>query len=61
MPKKQLADIEGKLMAETERAYRIFSNFTGITAWAPKSIVEYDEIEGTFTMPYEFAEEKGFI
>lgn len=55
---EDLVDIEGELMAETERAYKI--NDGKKREWVPKAHVEFDN-DNTFTMPYWLAEEKGFL
>lgn len=55
---KQLADVEAMVMQETEKAWRLFDGKT--TEWVPKSQVENNG-DGTFTMPYWMAKDKGFI
>lgn len=65
MPKKSLADIEAKLVHETDKAYLLDDGQT--KEWVPKSRVENnDRIEigqrgGSFSMPEDLAIEKGFV
>ncbi|MGY4224433.1 hypothetical protein ACVMIH_001794 [Bradyrhizobium sp. USDA 4503] len=58
MPKPELIDIAAELKIETPGAFRIFDGKT--TEWVPKSQVERND-DGTFTMPFWLAKEKGFI
>lgn len=57
--RSDLVDLAGQLEHETALAY-LFSDGTQ-KAWLPKSIVEYDQDSGTFTMPEYLAKEKGLI
>ena len=60
MPKPlQLANVEAELVHQTELAYLIDDGTKEV--WVPKSLVEYDEETGIFTMPEKFAYEKGLI
>jgi hypothetical protein len=55
----RLCDVEGELLYETERAYRI--DFGGDEpVWIPKSQVECNG-DGTFTMPEWLAIEKEIL
>ena len=56
---KELTDIACEIRAETAAAYRIYDGM--ITEWVPKSQVEWNEDEGTMTMPTWLAQEKGFL
>lgn len=56
----EIVDIEATLIHETEKAYLIDAG-TGENVWVPKSIVEHDERDGTFTMPRSYAENKGLV
>ena len=59
---ERLADIEGELRGETDKAYRIYDGKT--TDWVPKRFVEMtaqDDGTLTFTMPEWMAREKGFV
>ncbi|MCA1452163.1 hypothetical protein I6F35_02900 [Bradyrhizobium sp. BRP22] len=57
--KESLVDVAGNKTGETEKAYRIFDGTK--SEWVPKSQVEYNEEDGTFTMPEWLAREKEFI
>lgn len=57
--RSDLVDIAGEIRGETDRAYRIFDGSR--TEWVPKSLVEYDDEDGTFAMPEWLAKDKGFI
>ncbi len=56
--KRELFDLAAKVLHETDRAWLLFDGTT--KAWVPKSVVENNG-DGTFTMPSEMAEEKGFV
>jgi RNase P/RNase MRP subunit p29 len=58
MSGRQLVDISGEVLGETERALHLYDGTK--TEWVPKSQVE-DNGDGTFTMPEWLAKEKGFI
>jgi hypothetical protein len=55
----RLIDIAATMLHETPAAYRIFDGTK--TEWVPKSQVEYNEEDSTFTMPEWLAKEKEFI
>jgi hypothetical protein len=55
----RLIDVAATMLHETPAAYRIFDGTK--TEWVPKSQVEYNEEDGTFTMPEWLAKEKEFI
>jgi hypothetical protein len=55
----RLIDIAATMLHETANAYRIFDGTK--TEWVPKSQVEYNEEDSTFTMPEWLAKEKEFI
>jgi hypothetical protein len=57
--KKDLADVDGRLLAETEKAYK-FDNGTRVV-WLPKSQCEWDEQDKRMTMPQWLAMEKELI
>lgn len=57
MGSKELFDMAGRIVGETERAWRLFDGTK--TELVPKSQVE-DNGDGTFTMPEWLATEKGF-
>jgi len=71
MPKSKLIDIAAELRHETNAAYLIYDGRSEIKkgetepselrVWVPKSQVEYNEEDKTFTMPEWLALEKGFI
>ena len=54
----EIVDIAAQVRGETERAYRLYDGAK--TEWVPKSQVENNN-DGTFTMPYWLAKDKGFI
>lgn len=58
--RSDLVDVDGKLIHETEKAYLIDVGQL-FRHWVPKSVCEYDEDAGTFTMPEAIAKEKGLI
>jgi hypothetical protein len=57
--KRELADVEGKIVAETEKAYK-FDNGTRVV-WLPKSQCEWDEQDKKLTMPMWLATEKELV
>jgi hypothetical protein len=57
--KRELCDIGGEIMFETEKAYRFYDG--GKEEWLPKSQCEWDPDSKTMTMPEWLAKEKGFI
>lgn len=59
--KSDLVDIAGELVApfETAKAYRFYDGAR--TVWLPKSYCEWDENEGTMTMPEWLAMEKELL
>lgn len=58
MSKSDLVDITAEIKVETEKAWQLYDGSR--TEWVPKSQVENNG-DGTFTMPYWLAEDKGFI
>ena len=58
MPKSELIDIIAQVRGETPKAWRLFDGAK--TEWVPKSQVE-DNKDGTFTMPFWLAKDKGFV
>jgi hypothetical protein len=58
MPRAELVDIAAELRGETEKAFRLYDGKN--TEWVPKEFVEQND-DGTFTMPFWLAEEKGFV
>lgn len=59
MARKELVDIAAELRHETDAAYLVDDGTRKV--WLPKSEVEYDVGEGTFTMPEWLALDKGLI
>jgi hypothetical protein len=60
MAKRELVDIEAKLVHETIKALLLdFGKDEPI--WLPKSLVEFDEATGIATMPESFAISKGLV
>jgi len=67
---KKLIDIVAELLCETDKAYLIYDGRSEIKKgdtmpsdlyiWIPKSQCEMND-DGTFTLPYWLALEKGFI
>lgn len=67
----KLTDIAAEIRHETPNAYLIYDGRSEIKkgdkvpseirTWIPKSQCEYNEDEGTFTMPLWLAKEKGLI
>lgn len=55
--KDKLFDLTAEKQGETAKAWRLFDGSK--TEWVPKSQVE-DNGDGTFTMPFWLAKEKGF-
>jgi hypothetical protein len=45
----KLVDIAGELRYETPKAFLIFDGDQEV--WVPKSLVEFNKDDGTFTMP----------
>ncbi len=58
MREPELIDITAQVRGETEKAFRLYDGAK--TEWVPKSQVEQNP-DGTFTMPYWLAKDKGFI
>lgn len=58
--RSNLIDIACVITGETARAYRIDHGGKD-DVWVPKSLCEYDESDGTMTMPEWIAKEKGLI
>ena len=56
---QKLIDIEATIEHETEKAL-LLDFGEEASAWVPKSVVE-DNGDGTFTMPYKWAFDKGMI
>lgn len=57
--KRELVDIAGEILFETELAYRFDAGDR--TEWIPKSQCQWDQDEQVMTMPEWIAKEKGFI
>lgn len=55
----KLVDVKAEMRWETANAWKI--NDGKREDFVPKSLVEWNEEDGTFTMPYWLAKEKGFI
>lgn len=55
---EKLFDVSALKRGETDKALRLHDGAK--TEWVPKQFVE-DNKDGTFTMPYWLAKEKGFI
>jgi hypothetical protein len=56
--RNQLVEIAAEIVHETEKAYLLFDGAR--KEWVPKSVTQDNE-DGTFTMPEQLAQEKGFI
>jgi RNase P/RNase MRP subunit p29 len=56
---KELIDIAGQILFETEKAYRFDSGDK--QEWIPKSQCQWDQDNKVMTMPEWIAMEKGFI
>jgi len=59
MAHRQLADIEGEIIHQTEKAW-LFSNGEK-QAWIPKSVGEWDQDTATMTLPYNIAVDKELV
>jgi hypothetical protein len=59
MPKREIIDIAGEIVGETEMAYRFYDGKR--TEWLPKSQCQWDVDDKTMAMPEWLALEKGFI
>ena len=57
--KRELADINGEIIHETERAYKF--NDGARVVWLPKSQCEWDQDTKTMTMPVWLATEKELV
>lgn len=57
--KKELADITGEVVGETEKAYRFDDGDR--TVWLPKSQCEWDVDTHTMTMPVWLATDKELV
>ena len=57
--KRELADVDGTIKGETEKAYK-FDNGTRVV-WLPKSQCEWDEQDKKMTMPMWLAIEKELV
>jgi hypothetical protein len=55
---ERLTDIAAEKKGKTKLAFRIYDGAK--TEWVPKCYVEEND-DGTFTMPFWLAKEKGFI
>lgn len=55
----EVVDVKAEMRWETANAWKI--NDGKIEAFVPKILVARNEEDGTFTMPYWLAKEKGFI
>lgn len=58
MPRPELFDLAAEVEVETEKAWKLFDGIR--SEWVPKSQVERNE-DGTFTLPFWLAKEKGFV
>jgi serine phosphatase RsbU (regulator of sigma subunit) len=58
MSRYEPVEIAAEIIHETDMAWLLSDGIT--EEWVPKSQVK-DHEDGTFTMPYWLAEEKGFI
>jgi len=58
--KKELADIDGTVIFETEKAYK-FDAGLDEAVWLPKSQCEWDKDSSIMTMPVWLAEDKGLV
>lgn len=64
--KSDLVDIEVTIVSQTEKAYKVASDNTGVTEWVPKSQCEYEpgnnwENIGTLTLSRWLAEDKRLV
>ena len=60
MPRSDLVDISCMILHETERA--LYIDYSGTEpCWVPKALCEYDDTDGTLTLPEWLAQEKGMI
>lgn len=57
--KSDIIEIAAEIKRETENAYHIDDGTT--QAWIPKSQCEWNQSEGTFSMPEWIAKDKGLI
>lgn len=57
--KSDLIDIAAEIKRETEKAYYIDDGANQL--WLPKSQCEWNQDDGTFTMPEWLAKDKGLI
>lgn len=55
-----LVDIEADLIHQTDAAYLI-KNDRGEKVWLQKSVVAYNEDDKVFTMPENYAIDKGLV
>ncbi len=55
---EKLIDIAAEIKRKTDKAFHLYDGAK--TEWVPKQYVE-DNGDGTFTMPFWLAKEKGFI
>lgn len=70
MVKKELVDISAIIRHETDGAYLLFDGRTEVKkgdtkpselrVWVPKTMIDNNE-DGTFTLPFWLAKDKGFI
>ena len=60
MTRSDLIDIEARLVHQTEKAWLLDTGNDEPT-WLPKSACEFDEGDGTLTLPRSLAKEKGLI
>lgn len=58
--RSNLIEIEARLVHETDKAWLLDTGEDEPT-WLPKSACEFDEGEGTLTLPRPLAEEKGLV
>lgn len=56
--KNKLVDVTAEVRGETDLAWRLHDGAK--TEWVPKSLTE-DNGDGTYTMPFWIAKEKGFV
>jgi hypothetical protein len=59
MPRKELVDIEGELLHQTDDAYLFFDGDKEV--WLPKSLADWDPDNQTMTIPVWKAEQVGLV
>ena len=58
--KRPLVDLPVALVAETGKAWKVEAG-TGVIAWVPKALAEYDPDTHTLTLPEWLAIERGLV